>query len=80
MTKPTFTIIAPIYNELDNIPELYARIREVMDQTSQPWELILVDDGSTDGTAEMVASFPVRYVRMVKNAGPAAARDRDSLR
>jgi len=35
MTKPTFTIIAPIYNELDNIPELYARIREVMDQTSQ---------------------------------------------
>ena len=43
-------------------------------------KLIIVDDGSTDGTAEMVASFPVRYVRMVKNAGPAAARDRDSLR
>jgi hypothetical protein len=30
MTKPTYTIIAPIYNELENIPELYPRMREVI--------------------------------------------------
>ena len=50
MNKPIFSIIAPIYNEIGNIPELYPRVREVMDQTGRPWELILVDDGSTDGS------------------------------
>ncbi len=74
MTKPTFTIIAPIYNELDNIQELYARIREVMDQTNQPWELILVDDGSTDGSTEVIRKLAetderVRPVIFARNFG-----------
>jgi len=74
MTKPTFTIIAPIYNELDNIQELYARIREVMDQNSQPWELILVDDGSTDGSTDAIRKLAetderVRPVIFARNFG-----------
>ncbi len=51
---PTFTIIAPIYNEVENIPELYTRIKDVMEGTDEPWELIMVDDGSTDGSTELI--------------------------
>ncbi|HEY3311658.1 MAG TPA: glycosyltransferase family 2 protein [Anaerolineales bacterium] len=46
----TYSIIAPIFNEFENLPELYRRVKEVMDSTGETWELILVDDGSTDGS------------------------------
>ena len=42
--KITYSIIAPIYNEIDNLPELYRRVKEVMDSSGERWELILVDD------------------------------------
>jgi polyisoprenyl-phosphate glycosyltransferase len=74
MTKPTFTIIAPIYNELENIPELYPRMREVMDRTGEAWELILVDDGSTDGSTTLIRKLAendarVRPVIFARNFG-----------
>jgi len=51
---PTFTIIAPVFNERESLPLLFKRVREVMDTTGEPWELIVVDDGSTDGSTEMI--------------------------
>ncbi len=54
MMTPKYSIIAPIYNEVENIPELYRRIREVMDSTDEPWELVVVDDGSTDGSVDLI--------------------------
>jgi len=52
--KPVFTIIAPVFNEAESLPALHQRVREVMDSTGEPWELILVDDGSRDGSTEAI--------------------------
>ena len=52
--KPTYTIIAPIYNEVENIPLLYSRVSEVMEKTGEPWEFVMVDDGSSDGSTEKI--------------------------
>ncbi len=70
----TYSIIAPIYNEFDNLPELYTRLKEVMDSTRQSWELILVDDGSTDGSTERIRELAakdksVRPVIFARNFG-----------
>ena len=47
--RPTFSVIAPIFNEIQNIPELYRRVAETLESAGEPWELLLVDDGSGDG-------------------------------
>lgn len=55
--KPTFSIIAPVHNEEPVLEELHRRIAEVMAKTGEPWELVLVDDGSTDKSAEIIAQL-----------------------
>ena len=62
----TYSIIAPIYNEKENLPELYARVREVMDSTGEPWELLLVDDGSTDSSSEIIRRLAREDVDVVR--------------
>lgn len=74
MANPVFTIIAPIYNELENLPLLYARVRDVMEQTGATWELVLVDDGSKDGSTEVMRKLAaqddrVRPVIFARNFG-----------
>ena len=71
---PTFSIIAPIYNEFENLPELYRRVSEVMDSTGDPWELVLVDDGSSDGSSDLIRDLAkqdqrVRPVIFARNFG-----------
>jgi dolichol-phosphate mannosyltransferase len=72
--KITYSIIAPIYNEIDNLPELYRRVKEVMDSSGEPWELILVDDGSTDGSTDKIRELAekdkiIRPVIFARNFG-----------
>ena len=50
----TFSIVAPVYNELENLAELTRRVREVMTSIQATWELLLVDDGSTDGSTDRI--------------------------
>jgi glycosyltransferase involved in cell wall biosynthesis len=49
-----YSIVAPIFNEIESIPELYGRVSSTMDQIGESWELILVDDGCTDGSTEKI--------------------------
>ncbi|HAE60342.1 MAG TPA: glycosyltransferase, partial [Anaerolineae bacterium] len=60
----TYSIIAPIYNEFENIPALWQRVRQVMDSSGEPWELILVDDGSSDGSSESILELAASDARI----------------
>ncbi|HSQ25645.1 MAG TPA: glycosyltransferase family 2 protein, partial [Anaerolineales bacterium] len=63
MMKPTISIIAPIYNEIGNLDTLYERIFETMQASGESWELILVDDGSKDGSTEKIREFATKDER-----------------
>lgn len=71
---PTFSIIAPVYNEKDCLDILVSRISEVMDITKEPWELVIVDDGSQDGSTDIIRRLAkqdcrVRPVIFARNFG-----------
>lgn len=55
--KPVVSIVVPVFNEEEVLQELYKRMRGVMDEAGYPWELILVDDGSRDRSAEIIADL-----------------------
>ena len=74
MSEPIFSVIVPIFNELENLPLLYDRVTSVMDSTSETWELILVDDGSSDGSTDVIRQLAaqdprVRPVIFARNFG-----------
>jgi len=74
MQKPEYSIIAPIYNETQTLTELYKRVKEVMDSTGEGWELLLVDDGSVDGSTDIIRQLAaddprVRPVIFARNFG-----------
>jgi glycosyltransferase involved in cell wall biosynthesis len=72
------SVVVPVYNEEDNVGPLVDSIRDVMDALGGPWELILVDDGSTDRTLERLREAIGRcpalsVVRLRGNFGQSAA-------
>ncbi|HOG21050.1 MAG TPA: glycosyltransferase family 2 protein [Flexilinea sp.] len=72
--KPTYSVIVPVYNEKESLPVLYERMVSVMDQTGEPWELILVDDGSFDGSSQIMRELSqkdprVRVIFFARNFG-----------
>ena len=72
--KPRYSIIAPCYNEEGVLHELHRRAQEVMDQTGEPWELVLINDGSRDRTPEIMrelydADSRVKIVDFARNFG-----------
>jgi dolichol-phosphate mannosyltransferase len=72
--RPTYSIVAPVFNEEGNITRLHSEIRRVMDTTGESWELVLINDGSRDGSlAEMRAvagTDPhVKIINFARNFG-----------
>jgi dolichol-phosphate mannosyltransferase len=72
--KPVFSVIVPVYNETDCMDELYRRVKAVMEQTKETWELVLVDDGSTDGSSDIIRKYAktdahIRPVIFARNYG-----------
>ena len=75
---PSLTIIAPMFNEEENVASTVQRIRETMESFDGTWELVMVNDGSTDGTlaaaqAEAEKDEHVRVVSYAVNRGRGCA-------
>lgn len=75
MTSPRFSVVIPAWNVESWLPETIA---SVQNQTITDWELIVVDDGSTDGTAAIVKNVDDARVRLISqpNSGVSIARNR----
>ncbi len=76
--KPEVSIAIPVHNEEGNIEGLWREIRDVMDPLGIPYEVVLVNDGSTDRTGEILEGIlredpRVRVVELDGNFGEAAA-------
>ncbi|MCA1808549.1 MAG: glycosyltransferase, partial [Lentisphaerae bacterium] len=72
------SIIIPVYNEQDNVDQLCAQLKQALDRLELPWEIIMVDDGSTDDTWPRLkvkaAQIPhLRLIRFRRNFGQTAA-------
>ena len=68
------SIIAPVHNEQDNLQTLYGRIKRVMDELGETWELVLINDGSRDKSLRIMhelaqADARVKVVNFARNFG-----------
>ncbi|GMR09807.1 MAG: glycosyltransferase family 2 protein [Anaerolineae bacterium] len=72
--KPTFSVVGPVFDEVETLREFYDRVQAAMDAIGEPWELVLVDDGSTDGSSSIISDLAlednrVRPVLFSRNFG-----------
>lgn len=72
--SPQYSIVGPVWNEEGNLHKFYERLKETMDSTNEPWELILVNDGSTDRSWEIMQNLQgqdprIKVIDFAKNFG-----------
>jgi glycosyltransferase involved in cell wall biosynthesis len=77
---PDLSVVIPVYNEEENLPHLWPELRAVLEPLGLTFEVVFVDDGSRDRSAEVIRDFResdprVRLVRLKTNAGETAATD-----
>ena len=75
---PEISLVIPIYNEAPNIEALYGEITAALDPWGRTYEVLLVDDGSSDGSADLLARLPARdprfrVIRFRRNFGQTPA-------
>ncbi|NER47871.1 MAG: glycosyltransferase family 2 protein [Symploca sp. SIO1A3] len=78
LTRPEVSLVVPIYNEVESLPQLIKAIASVLTSTQLSYELICVDDGSTDGSAQLLKEHALTYpnlraVLLRRNYGQTAA-------
>ncbi len=71
---PTISVVAPVFNEEAILPELYRRVRDVLEGTGETWELVLVNDGSRDRSPQIMRQLHeqdprVKVVYFARNFG-----------
>ncbi len=74
------SVVIPVYTEEENLPHLWPELRSVLEPLGLTFEVVFVDDGSRDRSAELIRGFRdvdprVRLVRLKANAGETAATD-----
>ncbi|MBU3650802.1 MAG: glycosyltransferase [Limnohabitans sp.] len=79
LNLPTVSVVVPMYNEIDNVAPLVQRFEEALGSAPWPWELLLVDDGSTDGTTARLREVArqtgdhIRVIELARNFKQTAA-------
>ncbi len=78
MSSPELSVVIPFYNEQMNVPILYERLQAVLENLQKSYEIIFVDDGSTDGTAQELKQVfekdpQIKVIRLRRNFGQTAA-------
>ena len=72
--RPVYSIVAPVYNEEAILPELYRRVTQTMERLGEPYELVLINDGSTDRSPEIMRELHeqdprVKVINFSRNFG-----------
>ncbi|NOZ27397.1 MAG: glycosyltransferase family 2 protein [Chloroflexi bacterium] len=75
--SPEISVVIPLYNEAENIPELYRQLTKALESMGRPYEIIIADDGSTDGSFQALAEIHerdprVKVIRFRRNYGQTA--------
>ncbi|MBM7841143.1 glycosyltransferase involved in cell wall biosynthesis [Alkalihalobacillus xiaoxiensis] len=78
MNKPLLSVIVPSFNEEKNVEPFYFALKAVLDETNYRWEVIYIDDGSSDDTLNLLQRLStwhpqVNYVSFTRNFGKEAA-------
>jgi glycosyltransferase involved in cell wall biosynthesis len=75
-TQLKYSVVVPVYNEKETVKNLHQEIVATMNSISYPYEIIFVDDGSTDKTYEILSQLSsIKIIRFRKNFGQTAALD-----
>ena len=77
---PELSVVVPVFNEVENLAPLAAELAATLEQLGRPWEVLMVDDGSKDGSSaeiDRIASADRRFraIHFARNCGQTAAFD-----